>query len=83
MGPLTGVTNDACRIKVMIMSHVPKISMSHVASQMFSCHMSNLRNTPCRVPYVPSRDTIRSMSHVYFKKRPCRHVQCKGQGPHM
>ena len=56
----------------------------------YPCPMSSLRGShaPCRsseMPYVVSlvylAMSISSMSHVYFKKMPNRHVEYRGQEP--
>ena len=53
----------------------------HVDFKIVSCRMSNIRNCPYHVTNIfPHADRI--MSHVDFKKWPCRPVEFKGQGPH-
>ena len=54
--------------------------MSHVASKMLSCRMSNLRNALCRVTIFPGHVDKPYMTHVDFKKWLCRHVEFRGQG---
>ena len=44
--------------------------------------MSNFRNGPCHVTVFFPR-SIGFVSHVNFKKRPCRPVELRGQGPHL
>ena len=52
----------------------------HVDFKIVSSRMSNLRNCPCHITNVfPHVDMF--MSHVDFKKWPCRPVEFKGQGP--
>ena len=54
--------------------------MSHVAPKMLSCRMSNFRNAPCHVTIFIAM-SLSPMSHVDFKKWPCRRVEFRGQGP--
>ena len=49
--------------------------MSHVASKMLSCYMSNV------VSLIFLLMSLSSMSHVDCKKKPCRRIEFKGQGP--
>ena len=51
----------------------------HVEFQITKCRLSNLRKGPCHVTNILM--SIGLMSHVNFKKRPCRPVDFKGQGP--
>ena len=52
----------------------------HVDFEIAKCHLSNLRNGPCHVTNIFPM-SMGSMSHVDFKKWPCRPVEFKGQGP--
>ena len=69
------------------MSHVDlkKMAISHVSDAYFPpCRMSNFRNglVSCNYIFLPSyRMALTPMSHVEFKKSPCRHVEFRGQGP--
>ena len=42
----------------------------HTASKMLSCHMSNLGNTPCCVPYFPSHITKVYVACRFYKEKP-------------
>ena len=53
----------------------------HVGFEIAKCRLSNLMKGPCHVTNIISHDG--SMSHVDFKKWPCRPVKFKGQGPHV
>ena len=56
------------------------MALSHVASKMLSCHVSNLINTPRCVPYINCvLMSLSSVSHVDFKKRP--NAEFRGRGP--
>ena len=66
------------------MSHVDlkKMAMSHVLVAYFTqCHMSNLRIGYVTIMFSPCRMSLSPMSHVEFKKCPCRPVDFRGQGP--
>ena len=48
---------------------------------MAQCHVSILRNVLCHVTYSFSLTLLCSMSHVDFKKLPCRPIVFSGLGP--
>ena len=68
--------------KILAMSPVIIFGNFHVDFKIAKCHLSNVRKGPCHVTNTFSyMSIISSMSHVDFKKWPCRPVKFKGQGP--
>ena len=80
-GPLTG--GPQCRMSNLRNANVPchYLCIIHVDYKIDWCRMSNLRNeNVMSLAFFPM--SIVFMSHVDFKKRPCRPFEFKGQGPH-
>ena len=80
MGALDG--GPLCRMSNLRNGNVPcpYFCIIHVDFKIVSCLMSNLRDGPCHVSNIFPM-SICFMSHVDFKKWPCRRVEFKGQGP--
>ena len=69
-----------CRVSILRNSNVACLCllfspMSRVEFKERLCPMSLKFHTPCRM-------SLSHMSHVEFKKSPCRHVDFRGQGPY-
>ena len=82
--PTGALDGDGGRGVPCCMSIFKKLQCCMSPSLIFYRHMSNSRHSHVSCHYLflpPCRMSLSLMSHVKFKKSPCRHVKFRGQGP--